>query len=123
VGRGWAGEIFGGELWVVCMKRRRMKFGGGVVLALATRARRACPLALAPADNRQGLTRTNGADRRSDHSSRFFPHLILIFIIELSYAAAPLAHTISDPLIRCAVWSFECAWYWYVWVFFFLILF
>ena len=28
-----------------------------------------------------------------------FPTLFLIFIIELSYAAAPLAHTISDPLI------------------------
>ena len=38
-------------------------------------------------------------DRRSDHSSRFFPTLFLIFIIELSCAAAPLAHTISDPLI------------------------
>mgnify|MGYP004057129331 CR=1 FL=1 len=33
------------------------------------------------------------------HAAVSFPTLFLIFIIELSYAAAPLAHTISDPLI------------------------
>ena len=41
--------------------------------------------------------RTNGADRRSDHSSRSSSHLFLFFNSEFRDAAAN-AHTISDPL-------------------------
>ena len=57
----------------------------------ATRARRACPRT-----RRQGPTARTAAATTAAVS---FPTLFLIFIIELSYAAAPLAHTISDPLI------------------------
>jgi hypothetical protein len=55
----------------------------------ATRARRACPRT-----RRQGPTARTAAATTAAVS---FPTLFLIFIIELSYAAAPLAHTISDP--------------------------
>ena len=62
------------------------------------RDRRACRRAC-PRNRRKGPT-ARGADRRAATTAAVsFPTLFLIFIIELSYAAAPLAHTISDPLI------------------------